>query len=322
MKRYRATQSLYGNYKKDAVLYKKYALLFNVQTLKNKEANLILNYHALEKGMLFPKMKKGFGKDRIKKLHRILTDIEVINSISRSQIRVGFQVMCQYYELHQKLGYDIECLYSKKQYEFYKSVLSDYYTSAFNGVINWTKETFYKDVKADFGKFANSRKSIRNYTGEMISKEMLGKVVNLANTAPSVCNRQASNVYLVENKEKIDQILEIQGGFNGYTQDVNQLLIVTNDRSYYYTPGERHQLYIDGGIFLMNLLYALHFYEIGNCPANWGKTVQEEAPMEDLVNIPKSEKIICIVPIGRVQEEFCSTLSERRPSRENFMVLS
>src|SRR5690606_32764999 len=121
-----------------------------------------------------------------------------------------------------------------------------------------------------------------------------------------------SKVYLLEDKDKIDKTLAIQGGFRGYSEKVHQLLVVTNDRNYYYTVGERNQFYIDGGIFLMNLLYALHFFEIASCPANWGKTIEHEKKLSHVIDISKSEKIMCLIPIGIAVENFRVTLSKRR----------
>lgn len=312
---------LYRNFKEDARLFKKYSAAFNDVNFKNKEANLILHYHALEKGMLFDEVRPGFGEYRIKNLHTILYDPEIIKNSSKSQVRVGYQVMCQYYELHKEMKYNLESLFSDEQYLFYKSILREDYTDEFRAVLDWTRDEFYKDVHSDFINFAYSRKSVRNFTGEYIDEVLIHKVIKLANTAPSVCNRQATNVYLIQDKSKIKRILEVQGGFTGYEQNVNQLLIVTNDRRYYYTIGERNQLYIDGGIYLMNLLYALHYYKIGNCPANWGKNIKEEQPIYDIVSIPMSEKIICIVPIGVVPHHFRTTLSQRRLVSENLIVV-
>lgn len=315
------TYNLILNFVQDLKLYKKYSLTFSNTDLENKESDLILNYHSLEKGMLFKEMKKGFAEYRIKNLHVILNDPDIIKNINRSQIRVGYQVMCQYYELHQKVNYNIEDLYSKEQYLKYREILDSKYDSNFNGIIDWNKEDFYKETSADFLKFAYSRKSVREFTGNLISHKVINQVIELANTAPSVCNRQASNVYLVEDKNKIDQLLNIQGGFTGYTKDVHQLLILTNDRKYYYTVGERNQFYIDGGIYLMNLLYALHYYQIGNCPANWGKEITDDKKVSKVIKISGSEKIICMIPIGELKETFRSTLSERRPNIENFKIL-
>lgn len=309
------------NFYIDYKLYNKYSIVFRKNNFLNKEAALILDYHSIEKGMLFKEMKCGFAPYRIKKLHKALQDPEIIENVSRSQVKVAYQIMCKYYELHKNKNYEIEDIFSKEQYEKYKSILNNNYSSSFEGILNWTKEKFYKHNSEDFFHFAKSRKSVREFTGNIISHKILENVVELANTAPSVCNRQASNVYLLEDKILIDNVLKIQGGFNGYTENVNQLLIVTNDRKFYYTVGERNQLYIDGGVYLMNLLYSLHFYRVGNCPANWGKTTKDEQKLKNFITIPESQKIICMIPIGEIKNSFRTTLSKRRPAKENFKLL-
>jgi len=310
------------NFIKDFKLYRRYSTAFGIKDLKNKEAEFIIQYHRLEKGMLHENMKQAFARESILVLHQLMSDDDVIKSIARSQIKVGFQVMCRYYELQEESGFDISNFYTKSQYEFYKNMLAMDYSIEFSGICNWNRIDFYKNTNEPFPIFAKSRKSVREFTGEKIRLDIIEKVIELANTSPSVCNRQASNVYLVEEKSKIDRILDIQGGFRGFSKNVSQLLILTNDRKYYYSVGERNQLYIDGGIYLMNLLYALHCYQIGNCPANWGKTAKGEKKIYNVIELSESEKIICLIPIGVIPDKFRTTLSKRRDINENFKILN
>src|SRR5690606_17726718 len=119
----------------------------------------------------------------------------------------------------------------------------------FSGAIDYNKKSFYENINRPFDLFSESRKSIRNFTGEIVPESTIHKAIAIALNAPSVCNRQASRVYYIDDKRLIDDALKIQGGFTGYTDNVKQLLIVTCDRNYFYTVGERNQFYIDGGIF-------------------------------------------------------------------------
>lgn len=64
------------------------------------------------------------------------------------------------------------------------------------------KGHFFKSNRSDFKVFSCSRSSVRNFTGEKIPIEIFQQVVDLANNAPSVCNRQSVSVYLIEDKEK------------------------------------------------------------------------------------------------------------------------
>lgn len=309
------------NYWCDFLLYVKHStVFFESDTINKIESNLILNYHSIEKGLLFQKTKPRFAKDRVEKLHLYLKRDDVKANIHRSQIKVAYQVMCKYFELHQAMDSDISDYFSRDEYDSYNKLLNSEDMEGFEGVIAFNYEDFYANNEQNFLSFSASRKSIRNYTGELIPIEQIKNAIKLALNAPSVCNRQPSKVYLIENKKKIDELLKIQGGMTGYTENINQLLILTTDRNYFYSIGERNQLYIDGGIFLMNLLYSLHFYKIANCPANWGKTIKEEGKAFDLLSISKSEKIICFIPIGIAKNEVKVTLSHRREVDEVLFI--
>lgn len=324
IKKYVKYQQFYlmlANFYEDFKLYRKNSLVFGLETIKNKEAAIILDYHSIEKGFLFQEMKPKFARPRIERLNRLLVESEIIDNFNRSQILVAYKVMCKYYELHKEKNIDIQEYFPEEMYVYYRNQLNEKYNESFEGKINFTRNEFYNDTSHSFEKFAPSRKSVRNFTGEKANFENIQKAIELAKTAPSVCNRQASKVYLVEDKAKIDQLLRIQGGMTGYTQNINQLLILTNDRSFYYTIGERNQFYIDGGIFLMNLLYALHFYKIANCPANWGKTMKEDKKVRQIISIPEEEKIICMIPIGVAEETFNVCLSKRREVEEILVKL-
>lgn len=305
----------------DFKLYYRYSTLFKLDSLKKVEALLILDYHSLEKGMLYQNMKPRFAQNRIERIHNYLESKNLLQNLDRTQIEVTLQVICKYYELHESKNITIEDYFSQEQYEKYRQLLKDKYNKKFCGAIDSSYENFYQNVSASFDKFALSRKSIRTYTGEKIDYNLIKKAISLSLTAPSVCNRQANTVYLLEDKQKIDEVLKIQGGFLGYEDKVSQLLILTNNRNYYYTVGERNQFYIDGGVFLLNLLYSLHFYKIANCPANWGKMAEDEKALEKIIRIPESEKIICLIPIGIATEKFRVTLSKRRNVEETLMKL-
>ncbi|OBT13677.1 nitroreductase [Vibrio sp. UCD-FRSSP16_10] len=304
--------ALLSNFFADMLLYYKHSTVFFKNTSKKIECQLILDYHSVEKGLLFEKMKPRFARDRIVSLHKNLVSDSIVCRVTDSQINIAYKVMCEYYELHQVKNIDISNYFTEEQYNYYKELLSDSYKTDFKGAITYTKDDFYENINEDFVHFSNSRKSIRKFTGDKVDREAIEKAITLALNTPSVCNRQASKVYLIDDKDKVTNILKLQGGLSGYTENISQLLILTTDRNLFYTIGERNQFYIDGGMFLMNLLYALHFYRIANCPANWGKTIKEEKRLEQFFKINSSEKIICIIPIGVAEDEFRVTLSKRR----------
>lgn len=71
----------------------------------------------------------------------------------------------------------------------------------------------------------------------------------------------------------------------------------------------------------MNLLYSLHFYNIAACPANWGKCVSDDKKIRKYLNIPMSEQIICLIPIGYPRDEISYANSERRSIKETLVII-
>ena len=307
---------LFINYFQDLFNYFKYSSVFSKDNIYKLESDVIMAYHSIEKGFLHHKIRPKFAREKV---------ILILNNISRldefdysnSQIISAKNVLCKYYEYHLSENVCIDSFFSRQMYEKIKKDSND----EFSPVHVVQKNKFYEHSCSSFTEFSKSRKSLRDFSNEIIDYKKIQEVVKLANTAPSVCNRQSSKVYLVNSKDTIDNVLRIQGGFVGYENNVKQLLILTSNKNFFYTIGERNQVYIDGGIYLMNLLYSLHFYKIAACPANWGKCVSDDKKIRKYLNIPMSEQIICLIPIGYPKDEILYANSERRSIKETLVII-
>lgn len=318
IRKLRVDNKLKKSFSADYKLYKKHSSVFERDTYNKIESEITLRYHSIEKGFLHNPIRFRFAKVRVEELINYLKHEEVINHQNDVQIQSAILNLCKYYEIHLENNIDISDYFEKEEYEKLKKYLSNnsqptkYHTS----------EKFFENIHSDFKQFSISRCSVRDYSGEKISEKTLQDVVDLANHAPTVCNRQGISVNLVENKQKIDEILKIQGGLKGYSENLSQLIVLTSDRNYFYSIGERYQLYIDGGIYLMNLLYALHYYEIVACPAHWGMPIEADIKVQQIIGLNESEKIICLIAIGKPISEFKTTLSLRRTYNENLRVIN
>lgn len=306
------------NYFQDAINYYKYSYVFKKENFNKIEADIIMAYHSVEKGFLHEIIRPKFSKNKIE---NIIKNIDILQEKKilkiNSQILAAINVLIKYYEFHLNNGIDIGEFFSKYKYEDYLSLKNKKFVAVHVVDNNY----FYDNRLCGFDKFSNSRKSLRDFTGEIIDINLLNNVVELSNKSPSVCNRQSCSIYLLDDKEKIGKVLKIQGGFTGYEKNVNQLLILVSNKNYFFSIGERNQMYIDGGIYLMNLLYSLHFYKIAACPANWGKCVRDDKKIRKYVNIPMSEQIICMIPIGIATQTITYAHSERRRAEETLKVL-
>lgn len=309
--------SLTKNFYIDFLLFRKHSTVFRQDSFNKIEALIISKYHSLEKGLLHKTIKHQFGKQRVIELIELLKREDVKFHRHRTQILAAYISLCGYYEIHTELNIDISSYFYRADYDLFKK----YSDSNLSSVKNNQRSTYFKNSNNDFYNFSNSRCSVRDFTGEKIPLDIIKNVIELTKNAPSVCNRQSVKVYYIDEKIIINSVFEIQQGLNGYTDEISQLLVVVSDRNYFFSVGERNQLYIDGGIFLMNLLYALHFYKISSCPAHWGLNYDSDNKIKKILSISESEKVICLVAIGIPKDEFKTTLSLRRSNDEILKII-
>lgn len=63
-----------------------------------------------------------------------------------------------------------------------------------------------------FEEIVLNRKSVRNFTDDIVKKEDLDKIIEFARTAPNYVNGQQITVLYTQDKEKIEKIAELTGG--------------------------------------------------------------------------------------------------------------
>lgn len=305
------------NYFYDMKQYYCYSNVFKKDTFEKIEAEIILDYHAIEKGFLHDKIRPKFAIKKVKNLISNLNKVENLNRHS-SQTLVSYRVLRDYYDYHKSISIDISDYLTENDFNKLDINLENKEERV---IINQKKDSYFSDVYNSFDKFSNSRKSIRSFSNELIDDLVMENCVKLASNSPSVCNRQSSRVYFIKDKEKINMVLNVQGGLVGFQDKINNLIVLTVDRNFFYTIGERSQFFIDGGIYLMNLMYALHFHKIACCPANWGKMYGDDIKIQKILNLKKSEKVICVLAIGYLNEDVKHTLSQRRTTSEVLNII-
>jgi nitroreductase len=186
-----------------------------------------------------------------------------------------------------------------------------------NGALGGTVEVTRREVVAAVDgvddRFFSHRHSIRQFSGEAVAREDVEIAVRRAQRAPSVCNRQSGRVWLLERPEDIEGALEIQGGARGFAEQVDKLLVVTSDIANFQSAGERNQTWVDGGLFAMALVYALHSLGLGTCCLNWSAEHPKDRAMKRYLGMGQQESIIMLVAVGALPDRMRVAQSTRNP---------
>lgn len=161
--------------------------------------------------------------------------------------------------------------------------------------------------------FINGRHSVRSFDSAPVPQETLTQVVELAQSAPSACNRQPSRVYFPGTKSAQVVSAAVRGN-KGFEQSIFQWAVITADTSL-FSCAEYNQWYINGGIYLQSFVLALKAYGIGSCIFQWvvGDSGKE---MRSSLGISANEVIIAVVGFGYPKETFARPVARRMPVSE------
>ena len=273
---------------------------------------LTSNYHVIEKCLAMPNFEPGHGQERVEIVVGDLFKYRELGfDLTHPQYIAAMQAVQEYDQVHKKLGYafptglqsDIDTLLEGTNFAEHHQP-------------HVTREDFFSHLNGSFEEFARSRHSIRAYSDRNISDETIKKVVDLARTTPTACNRQPNKTYVVSDKYKIRKIVTLQGGGRGFAENANKLFIVTSAVEP-FGFNEGFEVYKAGGMYVMNLLYAMHAYQIGACPLMWSGDNKKDKQLRQLLNIPYNEEIIMIVAAGYPTDEFTYVTSTRNPLEES-----
>jgi nitroreductase len=264
-------------------------------------------YHGIEKGLTMPNRRVKFGKNAVSRTVS-LCNLYIKNhyDLSDNQFLHTLGVLSEYLELYKSNNLEPDARLKNKITELFK-----YFDFEQTKQIVTTKEDYFRYVNSSFDKFSSSRHSIRDFE-KNVDLTKIKQSIQLAQNAPSSCNRQASRVHIVQTEYIKHEILSIQRGNNGFGDLADKILIVTAEIGVYAAAVERNAAYIDGGMYGMNLLYALHFNSIAACALNCYFSPKMENKVRKICNIPDSEIFVMIILVGNCPNNISLTLSRRQ----------
>ena len=183
--------------------------------------------------------------------------------------------------------------------------------------------------------FLRSRRSIRNYKAESVSRDKLTKLIDIARLAPTASNSQGISFVVVENRQLLEQALEItiqmiensplrslveeaiksyrEDGYDSIFRGAPNLIIATYGNDF---PNGR-----DNAVSCLTYL-ELHAPSLGlgSC---WAGIFEhciaiENSPLLKLFNIPQDKKVVGAVMVGYPKYSY-KRLVDRKPLNATFI---
>lgn len=270
-------------------------------------ADLCIRAHAIEKGMSIGSVRIGFGQPKVLSL---IDDLMLyVSRFPQASIDEFVAVIESYIAFNREHGCAVESVETrydalKKVYKLRENLQA--------GIAVRNRAETLAAANAPFDAFSHSRCSVRDFDTQVaVSLDDVIAAIDVARKAPSACNRQSARAHIYQG-DKAHQLLDFQGGCNGFGHDMQYALLVTADmRSYFIN--ERHQMYVDGGLFAMDLLLSLHHKGLATIPLTTAYKSGRTALLKKNFNIPSNEVPIMIIGIGAYKETYKVAVSHRSP---------
>lgn len=299
--------TIYKSFKYDKKRFKKYSDSFLMKRKNEIMGNIIKHYHVFEKGLTMPETRLGFGQPKmIVLVNECLKYIELFGK-DDIQLSHSVSVINEYLQFHEEHKHQLE----PKTIEAIQSLNVSFSEIKISTQPKSNKESYFEQRNASFDLFSATRHSVRNFSKENIPQDLLEKSLELAKKTPSACNRQSWRTHVYSDKAQISKILEVQGGNRGFGHLINKLIVITGELGVFGHAFERNQVFVDGGMYAMNLLYALHFNGIATCPLNCSTTPEKDRKLQALCGIEASEPFIVMIACGIPPDEFKLASSPR-----------
>lgn len=278
------------------------------------EAKLSILGHALEKGLSLPNPKNGFGEKKVVEIFRLL-DIYEREYNDMDFIKSLVEILHAYFQFNIRCGHVNESLFKKFKTDYSKIIIE-----GDTGVELIKKNEIETFSKINFDSFSKSRHSVRDFSGLPVDINIVLQAIEISRKTPSSCNRQPWRVYVIKDAEKRKSIFEWQLGTRGFSESIGVIIVITCSLKYYFL-GETHQGYIDGGLYSMTVIYALHSLGLGAIPLTLGLPSNKLRYLYRELDIKKDEMPIMMIGVGVLKENFVVARSVRKEITEYTKIM-
>ncbi len=279
-----------------AVLSGRRTYYANLRRRRTSHVELRRDVHRLEKGILMRPRRDTFAKDYI---------LETVEFYANA--------------MHRASG---DPLMDPAEVEWAHDVLAEYFTivTVADPVVDRARRLFASvpaptstgTVKPyEHGSIAGSgvaydqllalsrqRRSVRWFLDKPVERDLVDKALLVARQSPSACNRLPYEYLVFDDPEMVKRVGKIPFGAAGYYQQIPTLIVVKGRLDSYFSPRDRHVIYIDAALASMAFMFALETLGLSSSVINWPDFEPLERKMAKTLGLAPHERVVMLMAVG------------------------
>jgi nitroreductase len=299
----------------NAVLNGRLAYHRGQQVGQGDTSNVLLrrNTHRLEKGLIMKPRRPLFAEKYIQETVECYARCVNDKKIEKAELIWANDVLVEYFEVVSDSEITLKA----------RNVFKKSYSLFLNKNTKENKEksipylvSSLPEVGVDYEQFKMlciKRRSVRWYDKKAIPDELVNQAIEVASLAPSACNRQPFEFYVVNDMEKAPQVAALAGGTAGFAQNIPCVIVIVGDLSSYPMERDRHIIYIDASLASMQLMLSLETLGLSSCSLNWPDLEVPEQKMAKLLKLPAHKRPIMLMSAGYADKAGLIPCSPKKP---------
>ncbi len=255
------------------------------------------NIHRLEKGLIMRPLKSVFALDYIEETQKAF-ELALQSAIHQSEeLAWAKSVLTKYYDT---VSIESNDLLIRLSNEF-----NQLEQQSIQGATISNKTPYqYHELASnplsfdEFSQFIELRRSTRWFKQTFVCRTKIKQAIAIASQAPSACNRQPYEFYVVDQQPLLSQVSKLAIGGGGFASNIPCLIAVVGDYSCYEHERDRHVIYIDASLAAMQFMQALPTLDLASCPMNWPELSVVDKKIAGLLKLPTYKKTIMLIAVG------------------------
>jgi len=164
----------------------------------------------------------------------------------------------------------------------------------------------------DLEALATGRRSVRWFTSEPVSRDLVDRAVQIGAESPTACNRQPYRFEIFDDPISTAKVAAVPMGTDGYEHQIPGLIVVIGNLAAFFDQRDRHLIYIDGCLAAMGLVYGLEAQGVNSCCINWPDLPDREAQMRKLLGLKPYERVVMLIAYGYADPDALVPFSAKR----------
>jgi nitroreductase len=273
------------------------------------------NIHRLEKGLIMKPLRETFALDYIEETQQSYILAYQSSKFCREELSWAQSVLAKYYNTvvlkHSSLLMRLANEFKQVHLASTDKNKQSNKTPYLHNELTASALTF-----EDFSQFVALRRSTRWFNQKAVCRTKVKQAISIASQAPSACNRQPYEFYVVDQQPLLSKVAKLAIGGGGFANNIPCIIVIIGDYSCYEHERDRHVIYIDASLAAMQFMQALPTLGLASCPMNWPELKVVDANISSLLKLPSFKKTIMLIAVGEPALEGGIPYSQKKSAEQ------